>query len=306
MLRYTNLYVAGGAALLTAATPRSISNSAELAWRSATAGFFGVLCIYVLDRLVGTPAGDPDRAAFLQRKTSWMWALAIGAAVLCVSATALLPTAAWGWVLLAGSLAGAYCLPVIPWRGGTKRLSEVPLAKAYVVAAAWALATAVAPGVEAGLASEELWSVGLERFCFIAGLTIPFDLRDWAIDRRAGLVTTPMALGEQGSLALAAVWLGLSAGLAWRRAGLSEAWPEAVASGVSIVWVLLGGRRRGSGYYAWGLDGMLWAWAIGGDFHVGLGIPGWRGILLIIFIRSSSVPPFVRGNDGRGLKGFSA
>ena len=74
-------------------------------------------------------------------------------------------------------------------------LRDVPGTKLFLIAFSWAGVTVLFPSVQNGLSiSDNLWLLFLERFLFIVGLTIPFDIRDIDYDSPK-LFTLPQVLG---------------------------------------------------------------------------------------------------------------
>lgn len=94
-----------------------------------------------------------------------------------------------------GALSTFYSMPFI-------KIREIPYLKIFVIALVWSLATVSLPAVYSGIHNELHLYLLLERFFFIFAITIPFDIRDMAMDKKYGLKTIPMLLNERYSLYL--------------------------------------------------------------------------------------------------------
>lgn len=94
---------------------------------------------------------------------------------------------------------------VIPFLGRQKlRLRDIHFVKIFLIAIVWAYVTVLLPVLEYQIALD--WTIGglfLERCFFIFAITLPFDLRDWEIDKHNGVWTIPAKLGVSKTLYLA-------------------------------------------------------------------------------------------------------
>jgi len=92
------------------------------------------------------------------------------------------------------------------------KLREIPYLKIFFIAFIWSALTIVLPVVDAG---EKIFSIqtGLlfsERFLFIFTIAIQFDIRDMQADRRAGLKTIPLLIGQHKATILSFLTLAAS------------------------------------------------------------------------------------------------
>lgn len=90
----------------------------------------------------------------------------------------------------------AYTLPLLP---GKKRLRDVPYAKLPVVAFACTWITAAIPLMAESVGTAESLRYLLWRCCFMAAITLPFDVRDREIDLREGVKTLAGFLSVKSS-----------------------------------------------------------------------------------------------------------
>lgn len=163
------------------------------------------------------------------------------------------------WVLpLPGLLALGY---VIPLGKSGKRLRDLHFLKIFLIAAVWAWLTVWLPAAEAGKGFDRtVLLMGLERAAFIFAITLPFDVRDLAIDRHTQVKTLPAAMGVPLTVGLSFFLLFLMMVLA----GMND-YPSGVMTALSVSALLsaaliLFSHRVGHDYYFSGLlDGMMFA-----------------------------------------------
>jgi 4-hydroxybenzoate polyprenyltransferase len=107
------------------------------------------------------------------------------------------------WMVLpGGAIAMAYILPIF---GHRRRLRDLGWFKIILIALSWSWLTAFVPAYHLTGSDPDISLLhGVERFLFIFAITIPFEIRDIAIDRAAGLQTLPVKLGKPWTTCL--VW----------------------------------------------------------------------------------------------------
>ena len=153
------------------------------------------------------------------------------------------------WAVGGGLLAAAYA--VVPRGGGGLR--GVPGLKLPLIALAWAWATVVLPLLGTGAWNELSWAVALGQTLFIAGLTIPFDIRDLAQDP-PGLQTLPQWLGAHEALRIALILLAVSAAIFVQTPDQTG---RMALSLIALPIVAFGPVPRREAYYTGLLDGLL-------------------------------------------------
>lgn len=80
-------------------------------------------------------------------------------------------------------------------------LRNIPLLKIFLIAGVWTGITAMLPAFQQDIALKDpslIWLLA-ERFVFILAITIPFDVRDMAKDRKEGIVTIASLAGVKGT-----------------------------------------------------------------------------------------------------------
>lgn len=146
-------------------------------------------------------------------------------------------------------------------------LREKAYLKLPLVAGVFALATVVYPvllvGHELSDFTPVLATVLLARVLYIAGITIPFDVRDLSIDSM-NMKTVPQQIGEKRALQRAVI-LVVGSGVIWAGLIIMESVNQIVGYSllvhaiVTIPFVspFLAGRNRSEFYYSIILDGLI-------------------------------------------------
>lgn len=184
----------------------------------------------------------------------------------------------WGGVLLAvttlvtvdfstSSIALVIFIILISTAYAAIPLREKAYLKLPLVASIFALATVVYPvllvGHERSDFTPVLATVLLARVLYIAGITIPFDVRDLSIDS-INMKTIPQQIGEKRALKRAVI-LVVGSGITWAGLIMMEAVNQIVGYSLLVqviitipfVSPLLAGRNRSEFYYSIILDGLI-------------------------------------------------
>lgn len=259
---YTNLWIATGAALITAQTQWTVLGRTEPALIAFV--FFSTLATYNFHRLVRINKWvlrvQSKRLNFLVK---WRKILTIITAISVCGAAVLgfltFKREQWIVMVLMAAIAAFYALPLKLNAMRLAPLREWPGFKVFLIGFSWAVVTAVLPLMsESNLAWSTFSYAAAERFFFILALTIPFDIRDLGFDL-PGQKTIPQMLGEQGagvaSIGCAIVFLII----ALLNPSYDNSTIAALAvSGVSILVALsFSFRKRSDSYYELLLDGMI-------------------------------------------------
>ena len=264
---YSHLWIALGALCSALATMHAYAPLAlqdVSTWGIATAIGLGTGVLYTLQRRIKwarMPQNMPvDRRQFIERWFEWVMGIwMVGGLIwLVIFWDGLLPwltALAGGWPVLLVLLAlvsGYASNPFLNQGNGWRDMSRMKLP---VIAITWGLATVWVPGVMSG---EGPWEVNLivraiAQSTFIAGLTIPFDVRDLQIDP-AAMNTVPQRMGQRRS-AMFALLLILLSGCFFMAAG--NALAPMIAAACAIPWVIYGRSTRDEWLYSIILDGCL-------------------------------------------------
>ncbi len=89
------------------------------------------------------------------------------------------------------------------------RLREIPYLKIFLIAVVWSSSTILLPIIQTTQTfnNYDIIAMLAERFFFVFAITIPFDIRDIEVDKKAGLKTIPLLLSEKKSLRVSYILL---------------------------------------------------------------------------------------------------
>lgn len=262
ILGYSHLIIALGAGVTAYISGFSLGLGGDMSEAATLIGAFTGLG-YTVQRFIKTRffplSAPPERIAFMKKYgvgliVAWVIVLLavimLGAVDFSTSANAL--------VIFLIIISIAYA--AIPLR--EKAYLKLPL-----IAGVFALATVVYPVLLAGFKLSDftpiLVTVLLARVLYIAGITIPFDVRDLNIDS-VNMKTMPQQIGTKRSLQRAVILVGGS-GVLWAGLLIMEAIPQIVGYSllihaiISIPFVspILAGRNRSEFFYSIVLDGLI-------------------------------------------------
>ncbi|MGB1074934.1 MAG: hypothetical protein ACPGYK_02010 [Flavobacteriales bacterium] len=257
-LEIAHLVIAAGAASCAAATLAAAGLKDIAIWRHPMVFWVGSLAgwTYTVQRWWkwrSRPEELPENRRIAFEKSPWsgllVWTVVALAATFTLLAhrppawTTFLP-----WACGAGLLSVGYAI----WPAVEGGLRSFPGMKLPLIAITWAWATVLLPLSAEGL-DLNLWAFA-GQMLFIAGITIPFDVRDMNQDADA-LGTLPQRIGAHRAIRLALLLLAISAGIfvvapqiEWVRMG------TAVGAMPIVAWGVV---PRNEAYYTFALDGML-------------------------------------------------
>jgi hypothetical protein len=262
ILGYSHLIIALGAGVTAYISGFSLGLGGDMSEAATLIGAFTGLG-YTVQRFIKTRffplSAPPERIAFMKK-------YGVGLIV------------AWGIVLMAVIMFGAVdfstsanalviFLIIISIAYAAIPLREKAYLKLPLIAGVFALATVVYPVLLAGFKLSDftpiLVTVLLARVLYIAGITIPFDVRDLNIDS-VNMKTMPQQIGTKRSLQRAVILVGGS-GVLWAGLLIMEAIPQIVGYSllihaiISIPFVspILAGRNRSEFFYSIVLDGLI-------------------------------------------------
>lgn len=117
--------------------------------------------------------------------------------------------------VILGFISIAYVFPTFKLKGKPMPLRVIPFVKLYIIILVWIFSTAFIPLM--GMAPQPelapLIIFMVQQFCFIAALTIPFDIRDLKMDFPSQR-TLPMIVGKEKAMNLSMVFVAIAAILA--------------------------------------------------------------------------------------------
>jgi hypothetical protein len=262
ILGYSHLIIALGAGVTAYISGLSLGLGGGMSEAATLIGAFTGLG-YTVQRFIKTRffplSAPPERIAFMKKYGVGLivaWGIVFMAVIMIVAVDFSTSANALVTFLIIISIAYA----AIPLR--EKAYLKLPL-----IAGVFALATVVYPVLLAGFKLSDftpiLVTVLLARFLYIAGISIPFDVRDLNIDS-VNMKTMPQQIGTKRSLQRAVILVGGS-GVLWAGLLIMEAIPQIVGYSllihaiISIPFVspILAGRNRSEFFYSIVLDGLI-------------------------------------------------
>ena len=205
-LLYSNIYIAFCAVAMTAQTLYVFDINIKTSPALLGLVFFSTLVIYALHRLVSLSKVDKSLeverfnviGTYKQHIQVYAGLGILGGAI-CFF---FLNRSTQYALVLPALLSLGY---VIPFMGNKKlRLRDVHFIKIFLIAIVWSYVTVLLPFLEFGIPIDfRALGILLERMLFIFVITLPFDLRDWEIDKKNQVRTIPATIGVKNTLRLA-------------------------------------------------------------------------------------------------------
>ncbi len=155
-----------------------------------------------------------------------------------------------------GLLSILYNLPEQPLSSGLLPLRGIPLLKVLIIAFVWASISTLLPLAVAPTPSYSSDVVFLfaAHFLFILGITLPFDLRDFANDKRLSIMTVPHIIGVGNTKLLAFLCIsGFTVMMCFQISGIYIL-PLFLATTILIFNVT---PERNKFYFSFWLDGTI-------------------------------------------------
>lgn len=264
---YTHLWIALGAMCSAMATLRATAPLSEWSkdhWGIAAAIGLGTGLIYTVQRKIKwtrMPEHMPlDRGDFIAKWSSlvlvfwciclFIWTWNWGAEI---ERWTRLMLPLWPVIVLLLVMSAGYASN--PFSKNSNGWRDISQFKLPVIATTWGIATVWIPGI---LSGADAWDThlmirALGQAFLIAGLTIPFDVRDLKIDP-AAMKTVPQRIGKSKASVLALAFLCFGASL-FLIAGNSVA--PLVALACAVPCVIYGRSMREEWLYSLLLDGCL-------------------------------------------------
>jgi 4-hydroxybenzoate polyprenyltransferase len=229
----------------------------------------GVLVIYTVDRVFTFERHDPGTASERHRwiarhRTSLLVLLGCSAGITLL-ALPFLDVRVLALAAAGGLLALAYSLPVR--KGFTVGLKELGLLKIFLIAGVWAVVTTVLPPLDAGdpILERDLVLLFAERFLFVFAITLPFDIRDRALDQASDIKTIPVRVGVRTSKAMVAAAVAAYLALKIVHYGLESPIvlvPAAVSAGYIVLLLAALSEARHDYYFSLLWDGAIFVQAL--------------------------------------------
>jgi 4-hydroxybenzoate polyprenyltransferase len=143
------------------------------------------------------------------------------------------------------------------------KLREIPYLKIFLITSIWSVSTILLPVIQAGneILNTNVIFLFAERFLFIFSIAIQFDIRDMQADRRAGLKTIPLLIGQHKATILS--FLTLAASLLFsvfhypNQNDWFILWALCISTAITYLFLKIHFFRNLTRYYYQVLDGAL-------------------------------------------------
>ena len=276
---YGNVWIACGAGLATWQTLHILGlHALRIAWFTTLATFFtyNFQRLVKLNRLDGY--ADHNRNAWSVRNRRALTLFTAASFVVLLTFIPSLPIGVWPLLIASFAVAVGYVVRFVPHihpspktkKTAKRALRELPYTKLLLIAAIWSFATVLLPilWTDAGLPVASKAALMLERFFFIAALSIPFDIRDAGLDERSQR-TLPQVFGLSGARWLAVASVIIAAGFSvwmWLDGWYSNSTAAALFGSYIVAALSVfgsvkvhanGPRPRREPYYSGLLDGLI-------------------------------------------------
>lgn len=175
--------------------------------------FFATQFIYTLHRVVSSDkmiGQEEGRYSFTRDRKNYTSSVLILSGILALLFFFFLPTITQYLLLVSGCLSLGYILPII----FHKRLRDIGVAKILLISLVWGVVSILSFRFEGNLLP--LFLFFIEHFFFIFALTIPFDVRDRTLDKKAKVSNLVNTIGMKTikSLMLLLIVLAMSIAVA--------------------------------------------------------------------------------------------
>ncbi len=229
--------------------------------------FFATLCEYNVHRLITI---FKNKQALRDRKHHWVekyprlfYGLVVFSCIGCLIAVLL----AKKEVLLAlapyAIITLFYSLPIFRSTNYLFRLRDIPFIKIFLIALVWSSVTIMLPIIQSGITFDtaHIAMLLVGRFIFVFSITLPFDVRDIAVDQQDGVRTIPQLIGAQNSIKIALalqVLFMLICVVNYRQHNDVFILVPLMLSGVTTCFFIQHKKLRQQNYYHYGiLDGTM-------------------------------------------------
>lgn len=210
LILYSNLFIALGAVSILWVVQISFFNQVDLFSPLAIFIFGSTWSLYNIHRLVGFLHIDKTvrnrRSGIIRSFRTHLYFYFFISCAITLCGLIQLPKSIWINIGLPGLIGFWYVFPL--WKG--KRLRDLPFLKLFAIAIVWVWMTCYLPGVGHDIETVFYWGLLSEKFLFILGITLPFDVRDKEVDSVNQVKTIPILIGEKKSIWLSVVFLILA------------------------------------------------------------------------------------------------
>jgi 4-hydroxybenzoate polyprenyltransferase len=232
--------------------------------------FTSTLGIYNFCILITKP-DNPEKSQYL--RVQWFYAhYRLMVTFTIVSLLSLVPlfflisTESRLLLIFLGIISFCYGLPLFSVGDQKFGLRNIPGLKPFLITLVWTMSTVLFPILEAqdlhltAISMHDTTLLIAKRFLFVGALTIPFDIRDLFEDRRLGVKTIPVILGEKGAYLFCQVMLVGYVILLFlfRNNGFSLNFFALTLTAILAGWLIFKSKwEKNEYYYFFYMDGVL-------------------------------------------------
>jgi len=166
---------------------------------------------YSLHRLIGIRYSQPYlyqlRFAIVNEKKHHIMVYTVVSAAICLYLFWNFELELKAHLAIAGIISVLYSIPLLS-RG--RRVRDISFVKIFLIAGVWAYVTTAIPLLAVNYALPTVLYYSAITFLFIMSITIPFDIRDIAIDHQQRVPTLASTLGVRHSRALSLLLLAVA------------------------------------------------------------------------------------------------
>jgi len=232
--------------------------------------FTATLGIYNFCILVSKPA-NPEKSPLVYIRCFYAnYRLMVTITIVCILSLVplffLISTESRILLVFLAIISFCYGIPLFSFGDQKFGLRNIPGLKPFLITLVWTMSTVLLPILEAQdlhrttISLHDITLLMAKRFLFIGALTIPFDIRDLFEDRKLGLKTIPVLIGEKGAYLFCQVMLAgyIILLFLFRNNGFSLDFWALTLTAFLAGWLIFKSKwQKNEYYYFFYMDGVL-------------------------------------------------
>jgi len=206
-----------------------------------------------------------DRLQWVARHIAILKITSIIAGIIGLGFVYFIDANCWFLLVPMGGISVFYVIPIIPSLNKNLTLREIPFLKIFLIGLVWTIVIIGIPMIDSQFINFDTHlSINLffyslfQVFCFVIGITIPFDIRDINYDKQDNLKTIPSVIGIKTSIFAAEIFLSLSIILLYILfAGTSRFYILLVGHIITMIMILYSNDKREELFFAGLIEGSV-------------------------------------------------